>query len=157
MAHRTLSDLVLPLERYLGRDELLRQACRPADMFTEEIEHVIPSINICGGGLALVGLFLVSQSLVCDVRIVGPRHHSFDFCRKRNIANYRFNEGLVEIKEEDVVKAAFNTAEIFVIFNELPSLPCQFRFAGTAEELAEWRADLLKAIPAFGLKSIVTR
>lgn len=114
----------------------------------EEVEHVVPSIQLGKDGITLSSLLLVTNKYVCEVRLSeGKSVCDFDYMAKNTIYNYRMRTWTHEIKEGEVVKASFEIAEVNMQHEGSGNLKTQLFFAGNAEGREAWLLDLTKAIP----------
>jgi hypothetical protein len=118
------------------------------EFLPEEISNVLPSIQVNKDGLTLSSLLLVTNSYLCELHLMeAPNTCGFDFTAKHTIFNYRIKTWTHEIKEEEVVKAKFELAEVILVHAEVEKFTTKISFAGSAEDRSAWLKNLIQAIP----------
>jgi hypothetical protein len=134
-----------PLERFLPMDKLLPKVETPATMSPEPATDFLPSITLAADGPVLVGLLMVTERYLCDIRIAGAEPRlDFDFVAKNSIIDYRFVLWTQDLKVGEVVKGSYELAQVVLRHNG-ENLYTQLAYAGDAR--SAWLERVLRAIP----------
>ena len=106
------------LSKYMPLELLHARLDLAVDYCPEQVEFVIPSIVLSADGLTLNAMILVSDNYLCEVRFqgVGART-SFDYSLKNSICNYRIELWNQEIRDGELLKAAFDMATVTFLHN----------------------------------------
>jgi hypothetical protein len=133
---------------FMTSDAIRRQIDVPASFFSDPITNVLPSIVVSGGGPVLNMVYLVSSKHVCEIKILGEAQGSHvEFVHRQHVQGYRIAQQTVEIKEGDVVKAKFETAQIDVHLGQPIGFVCQLKFVGSETQRSSWLRKVMNALP----------
>jgi len=129
-----------------------------AEFAKQEIHHLIPSIQLAGGGPVIKSVFFVTEAYLGEVRMVG-RGEDFDFTHLRPIENFRVRLGTHEIARQQpppepaspgsasiapvVEKIVYDTASIQL--NHNPGLQSDISYVGNGRE--HWLSLVRRAFP----------
>lgn len=129
--------------------ELLKRKLEAAvKLLPEEIKTAVPSIHLGQDGLTLFSLVLITDKYLCELRVNdGQSVCEFDFAATNTIYNYRIKTWTHEIKEDEVVIASFEIAEVNLRHEGPDNLRTVLFFAGNAEGRQAWLDNLTQAIP----------
>lgn len=143
-----ITEMMQSVDEYLPPDTLKSKLESALKCFPEDVTSLIPSIQLGQDGLTLSNLLLASDNYLCELHLnEGQNVCSFDFIAKNSIFNYRIKTWTHEIREDNVVKASFELAEVELKHGGGSPFVTMFYFAGSAEARASWLDNLTKTIP----------
>lgn len=132
------------LSQFMPVDKLQPKVDTVLRFITEPVTHVLKSTALGGDAPVLSALFVVTQRLICEVRLAEGAQ-KFDFVSKTSIKNYRVRLWDQEISEGGVVRAKYELADIELSHELSSSFVTNFTYAGTARD--EWITEIKSAIP----------
>lgn len=134
-----------PLERFLPMEKLLSKVETPAAMSPEPVTEFLPSITLAADGPVLVGLLMVTENFLCDIRIAGTEPRlDFDFTAKRSVVDYRFVLWTQELKLGEEVRGFYELAQV-TLRHTAENMYTQLVYAGDAR--SAWLERMLRALP----------
>ena len=154
---------LVPFEKVLARIEL------PISLMGEDCKHLIPSFAVSSDGPVINSLFLISQSLICEVRLRGLAQ-DFDIAQLVPILNYRVVVGTVEFvfqadgepkgtsisspstqaPASEPTKLVMETAKVKIIQGPAATMHSEFTYVGPSRDA--WLKTVVDALPISLLK-----
>jgi hypothetical protein len=117
----------------------------PISIFPEDILIALPSIILGVEGPILNSLFLLSEKLICEVKMMA-KIVNFDFISRNTIRNYRISLSDHSVKSADDSDIHYQLAEIILVHGvDDRSLWTNLKYAGFDRKV--WLEMVIKAFP----------
>jgi hypothetical protein len=118
---------------------------RPVALLSEEVEAVVPSIEMRQDGPLLSNLYLVTAHFLCEVRVDVPGEN-FDFVSLQSISHYRVELWEHQTKDADGNTTRFELARIELMHGSVGEpFRSELSYAGTERDA--WLKLVTEAIP----------
>jgi hypothetical protein len=150
----------LPYESLMSIDAISARILLPSELLKEEIEHLVPSIELGIDGPIIKSLLFVTKNYMCEIRCSGA-NEDFDFALRGCVENYRVNFGRYEVSkasavastqppgtvepQQPVEKIIYETAEITLLHTLGLGLRTSIFYAGTNRN--QWFSLVKSAFP----------
>ena len=131
---------------YFDEKQVIRVAKQPLKLLPDTVLHVIPSITMGSDGPFLQAIFIVTESLLSEVKVSTGKNYLFDFINLSTITNIKYTKNLHSIPiSDEPVEYEYTEISLFHDLSGVASLESTMTFVGASD--TEWLKLVRKAFP----------